>query len=215
VSGRGRRFANYPLRTFGSAMVTDCVRLTSPGRTPSTTLLPGQRPRTSPVPTRRVACVAGTGSAPRAAGWRLRPDRGARRYRRRTGLAPGLFDPRRRPRAVSRSGGHDRWRRPRGGCPGRGRPLSFTLLTASAVGGFTRRQPDNPRMTCASGPAPSAVSGMVGQDPPGDLAGRAARQVEHQVGILCHRSSLCLTGAVVQSGLSKRTRRLAGTLRSQ
>jgi hypothetical protein len=29
--------------------------------------------------------------------------------------------------------------------------------------------------------------------------------VEHEVGILCHRSSLCVIVAVVQSGLSKRT----------
>jgi len=52
---------------------------------------------------------------------------------------------------------------------------------------------------------PVAVLGMIGQDPPGDFPGHAARQVEHEVGILCHRSSLCVTGELVQSGLSKRT----------
>src|SRR5258707_570848 len=50
------------------------------------------------------------------------------------------------------------------------------------------------------GKFPVPVLGMIGEDPPHDVPGRAARQVEYEVGVLRHHHSLCALAAMIQSG---------------
>ena len=49
------------------------------------------------------------------------------------------------------------------------------------------------------GKLPVPVLGVVREDPPRDVPGRAARQVEYQVGVLRHYHLLCAPTAMIQS----------------
>jgi len=60
-----------------------------------------------------------------------------------------------------------------------------------------------------SGEFPVPVLSVIGKDSPRDISGRAARQVEYQVGVLRHHHLLCAQTAMIQSACGNQSPRNA------
>jgi len=58
-----------------------------------------------------------------------------------------------------------------------------------------------------SGKFPVPVFGVIREDPPHDVPGRAARQAEYEVGVLRHYHSLCAPAAMIQSACGNQSQR--------